>query len=117
MTTDQAFIIGIVGPCGAGKSTLAQGLKALGFNARPIAQEHSFVPDMWKRITNPHILIFLQASHNVGAYRREMSWTESEWQEQQRRLSNARENANLYLDTDLLDINGVLRAILSSLLP
>ena len=100
--------MGIVGPCGAGKSTLAEGLRRNGWQARAIAQEHSYVKDMWQRLTQPAILIFLQASSSVGGERRQMQWTESEWQEQQRRLAHARVNADFFLDTDILGIGEVL---------
>jgi len=115
MTTDGAGLVGIVGPCGAGKTTLAEGLKRAGQPARAIAQEHSFVPDMWQRLTKPSRLVFLQASCRVGAQRRRMSWTEAEWQEQQRRLEHARRHADLYLDTDAISIEQVLQAVLDFL--
>ncbi len=57
------MLIGVVGPCGAGKSSLVAGLKAEGFLVRHIAQEHSYVPDMWKRLSNPDILIYLDVSY------------------------------------------------------
>jgi len=115
MTTDGADLVGIVGPCGAGKTTLEQGLKRAGYPARAIAQEHSFVPDMWRRLTKPTRLVFLQASCTVGAERRRMSWSEEEWQEQQHRLEHARRHADLYLDTDALTIELVLQAVLDFL--
>ena len=108
-------LIGIVGPCGAGKSTLAQGLRDRGFQARAIVQEHSYVQDMWKRITNPDILIFLQATCGTGARRRRLNWTESEWEEQQRRLSHAQKHADLSLETDSLKIDEVLDLVLEFL--
>jgi thymidylate kinase len=104
-------LIGIVGPCGAGKTTLADGLKRSGFRARAIAQEHSYVKDMWQRLTKPDILIFLQASCAVGGKRRNMKWTEPEWEEQQRRLRHAREHADFTLDTGPLDIAQVLESV------
>ena len=64
--------------------------------------------DMWKRITNPDLLIFLQVSYGVSQRRRPMNWTEKDYHEQQRRLSHARERADLYLDTDDLGIEEVL---------
>ncbi len=115
ITNKKDALIGIVGPCGAGKSTLMQGLKEHGYNARAIAQDHSYVPSMWQQLTNPDVLIFLQASHLVGARRRNMSWTEAEWEEQQRRLRHAREHANLFLDTDALGILDVLQQVLGFL--
>lgn len=108
-------LIAIVGPCGSGKSALAAGLQRHGYQTHPIAQEHSYVSDMWQRLSHPHLLIFLQASHLVGASRRNMNWTEAEWQEQQHRLSHAREHADFYLDTDPLSIEQVLLEVLAFL--
>jgi cytidylate kinase len=104
----DALVIGVVGPCAAGKSTLIAGLARLGFHTRHIAQEHSFVKDMWERLTDPDILIFLDASYQATIQRRKLDWTEADWQEQQRRLSHAKENADLYLDTDRLSVEDVL---------
>jgi guanylate kinase len=112
---NSGSLIGIVGPCGAGKTTLAQGLKRNGYEARAIVQEHSFVQDMWQRITKPRILIFLQASCAVGGERRQMKWTEPEWEEQQRRLTHSREHADYYLNTDFLSIDAVLTRVLEYL--
>ena len=105
-------LIGIVGPCGAGKTTLAEGLRRKGYLARAIVQEHSFVRDMWQRMTKPDLLIFLQASCSVGGTRRQMKWTESEWEEQQRRLTHAHDHADLILNTDALGIGEVLTQVL-----
>ncbi len=108
-------LIGIVGPCGAGKTTLAEGLGRNGYRARAIVQEHSFVKDMWQRLTKPDILIFLQASRTVGGMRRKLNWSESEWEEQQRRLAHARAHADFYLDTDPLGIVEVLDLVMGFL--
>lgn len=105
-------LIGIVGPCGAGKTTLAEGLKRLGHNARAIVQEHSYVPSMWQQITNPEILIFLDASHPVTCQRRKLDWTEAEYAGQQRRLAHARQHADFYLMTDELSIIEVLTQVM-----
>ena len=115
MTANKSLLIGVVGPCGAGKSTLIDGLDSLGYATRHIAQEHSYVKDMWKRITNPDILIFLQASFSVTIQRRNLNWTEAEYEEQQRRLAHAREYAELYIETDNLTIQEVLEQVLTFL--
>jgi len=111
----QAQLIGVVGPCGAGKTTLAEGLRSRGFRARAVVQEHSYVQDMWLRITKPDVLIFLQASCQVGGKRRRLNWTESEWEEQQRRLKHAHEHADLVVNTDPLGISEVLDLVLGFL--
>lgn len=113
MIASKSFLIGIVGPCGAGKSTLTDALDSLGYSTRHIAQEHSYVKDMWKRLTNPDVLIFLQVSYEVSQKRRPMNWTVSDYNEQQRRLSHALEHADLILDTDTLSIKDVLERVLT----
>lgn len=95
-------LIGIVGVCASGKSTLNTGLTALGFNCRHIAQEHSYVPDMWRRITNPDILIFLQVSYEITIARKALNWTREEYEQQIFRIRNAVENAQIRIDTDEL---------------
>ncbi|MEW5829631.1 MAG: hypothetical protein AB1846_12130 [Chloroflexota bacterium] len=115
MTTAKTILVGLVGPCASGKSTLAAGLEAHGIRARHIAQEHSHVPDMWRRITHPDLLIFLDASYPVTVRRQKLNWLEREWAEQQRRLSHARQHADLYLDTDTLSIEEVLARVLEFL--
>ena len=104
-------LIGVVGPCASGKSTLIAGLTRLGYRTRHIAQEHSYVMDMWQRLTNPDVLVFLDASYASTTRRRKLDWSEADWQEQQQRLRHARENANLYLDTDALSAEEVLRSV------
>ena len=115
MTASNSFLIGVVGPCGAGKSTLIEGLDERGYATRHIAQEHSYVRDMWQRITNPDVLIFLQVSFTVSLERRPMNWNESEYNEQQHRLSHALEHADLVLDTDQLSIQEVLEQVINFL--
>ena len=113
MTASEPFLIGVVGPCGSGKSTLTDALISLGYSTRHIAQEHSYVKDMWQRLTNPDVLVFLQASYAVTCQRRNLNWTEAEYEEQQRRLSHAHAHADLVIDTDSLSIRGVLEQVLA----
>lgn len=107
------MLIGVVGVCGAGKSSLVVGLKPYGYSVRHIAQEHSYVPDMWKRLTNPDILIYLDVSYENTIRRRKLDWTYDEYLEQLRRLRHAREHADLYLDTNPLSLDQVIQAILT----
>jgi len=107
--------IAIVGPCASGKSTLAGRLQALGYNARQIAQEHSFVPDMWQVLTQPDILIFLDASFETCTHRKQLDWNMAEYQEQQRRLRHARENCDILLDSTDLSPEDVVKQVVSAL--
>lgn len=108
----RRLIIGIVGPCASGKTTLAARLSALGYDTHHIAQEHSYVPYMWKRITNPDILIYLQVSYPNTIIRRNMNWTEAEYDQQLFRLRHAREHADLTVNTDQLSADEVAARVL-----
>ena len=66
---------------------------------------------MWQRLTNPDVLVFLDASYPSTIQRRKLDWTEADWQEQQQRLRHARESADLYLDTDSLSAEQVLERV------
>jgi deoxyadenosine/deoxycytidine kinase len=107
--------VGIVGPCGAGKTTLINSLRLHSLNAQHIAQEHSFVLDMWQRISKPDILIFLDVSFSISQQRRPLDWQISDFEEQLRRLLHAREYANLLINTDNLSTNQVLNQTLAYL--
>jgi thymidylate kinase len=93
-------LIAVVGPCAAGKSTLVRSLRAQGYNAREVVQEHSFVPAMWQRITQPDLLIYLDVSAEVALQRRPIDAGPEWWDEMDRRLHHARAHADLIIDTD-----------------
>src|SRR5688572_5458872 len=101
-------LVGVVGPCGSGKSTLIAGLEQNGYVCRHIAQEHSYVPAMWQRITNPDVLIFLDASFPISTRRRKLTWQKADHEEQHRRLAHARQHASIVIDTDALTPGEVL---------
>lgn len=65
-----------------------------------IAQEHSFVGNMWQRLTKPDLLIYLEVSYENTKHRRRLDWSMGEYAEQLRRLSHARQHADLIVDTD-----------------
>lgn len=104
--------IAIVGPCAAGKTTLARGLQAHGWPARQIAQEHSYVADMWKRLSRPDLLVFLDASFETCTARKQLNWTGAEYREQLRRLVHARQHCDVYLNSDALGPEQVLAEVL-----
>lgn len=102
-------LIAVVGVCASGKSTLVAGLRAHGFNARQVLQEHSYVPYMWQRITNPDLLIYLDCSIETTRARRHDREFEA-WilEEERRRLQHAREHCHLYIPTDSLTPDEIL---------
>jgi cytidylate kinase len=111
----RAPLVGVVGPCGSGKSTLITGLENNGYRCRHIAQEHSYVQTMWQKIARPDILIYLEASFPVSTSRRQLNWQKKDHDEQLRRLSHAREHASLFVDTDDLTAEQVLQKVLNYL--
>lgn len=105
----------IVGPCAAGKSTLATLLRQKGWPARQIAQEHSYVPTMWQQLSKPETLIYLDASFEVCSERKSLHWNREEYEEQVRRLAHARAHCDFYLATDELSPHQVLEETLEFL--
>src|SRR5215216_5965862 len=107
-----APLVGVVGPCGSGKSTLVAGLERYGYACRHIAQEHSYVQAMWQRIAKPDILIFLDVSFPISTARRKLTWQKTDHEEQYRRLTHARQHANIVINTDSLTPEQVLQKVL-----
>lgn len=105
-------LVGVVGPCSAGKTTLIEGLERYGVHARHIAQEHSFVPYMWQRMADPKFLVYLDVSYPVSMRRRPLNLSVHDFEEQHDRLRHAREHADLYLMTDSLSPGEVLEEVL-----
>jgi guanylate kinase len=105
---EKRLLIGVVGPCGSGKSTLIAGLEKHGYRCRHIAQEHSYVKHMWQHITNPDVLIFLECSYENSTSRRKLNWRPADHEEQLRRLSHAREHAQIITNTNFLTTDEVL---------
>ncbi len=108
-------LVGVVGVCSSGKSTLIRGLEENGYRCRHIAQEHSFAPQMWKIIAKPDVLIYLSCSFENANRRRKLNWTLADYDEQLRRLAHAREHASIVIETDTLDESAVLAQALAAL--
>ena len=109
-------LLGIVGPCSAGKSTLIGKLQARGYVCRHIAQEHSYVPEMWLKIVNPRVLIYLDVGYETSMQRRQLNLTPQEFEQQVKRLSHARQNAQIFVDTDPLSALEVFHSVIESLM-
>ncbi|HZD10794.1 MAG TPA: hypothetical protein VE553_05570 [Candidatus Binatia bacterium] len=102
MTTDKHAHsrIAVVGPCVSGKSELVGALREAGFEARHVAQEHSYVPEMWQRISRPDVLIYLDVDYATAKARRPyIDWGPERLREQAQRLAHARSHCQLYIDT------------------
>lgn len=90
----------VVGPDAAGKSTLVARLRSLGYNAHSCAQDHSYVPDMWRQVARPDFLVFLDAELETIAQRRAIDWGQERLDVLRSRLAHARAHCDLYLPTD-----------------
>jgi thymidylate kinase len=107
----QPPLIGIVGACASGKTTLIRQLESRGYLCRHIAQEHSYVPDMWKRLTNPDILVYLDVSFEKTLERKSLNWTNEEYLVQIQRLSHARNGADIVVETDGFSVEEVVNLV------
>jgi hypothetical protein len=94
-------LIAVVGVCAAGKTTLAQAMRARGYNVRQVLQEHSYVPYMWQRITAPDVLIYLDAQlETIRKRRQDPEFPAGLFEQELARLAHAREHCDLYVPTD-----------------
>lgn len=101
MATHRITSVKIVGVCASGKSTLGQALQAQGYDVYACAQEHSYVPDLWRRLHPADVLIYLDAQADTVARRRRTREPVAAWvAEQRQRLAHARQHCDLYLPTD-----------------
>jgi len=110
--TSREIVLGVVGPCASGKSTLVSALRALDYQVRHIAQEHSYVRDMWRQIGKPDFLIYIDVSYEVSTQRAGTSWAENIFNNQVHRLKHARQHADLYINSDNLNPRQVLDIVL-----
>lgn len=92
--------VAVVGACASGKTTLVDALREAGYQARHVAQEHSYVPYMWQRFTRPNVLIYLDVAYdNILERRPGFNFKPDDLEKQNTRLAHARQNCDLYLDT------------------
>lgn len=106
--------LAIVGPCASGKTVLARRLRQMGYEVWEPAQEHSGVPDLWRRV-KPDLLIFLDVSLRTLEQRGRTGWSQEDLEEQHRRLAHARAHCDYYLSTDGLSEEEVCRRVLAYL--
>lgn len=90
-------------------------LQERGYDAREVIQEHSYVPTMWQRITQPDLLIYLDVSQEIAGQRRASESSVAWWDKLKQRLQHARQHADLFIETDNLCSQEVLSRALAFL--
>jgi hypothetical protein len=110
--TPAGPLIAVVGVCAAGKTTLAQAMRARGYNVRQVLQEHSYVPYMWQRITAPDLLIYLDAGlETVRRRRNDPEFPAWLYEQELARLAHAREHCDIHIVTDDLTPAAILHQV------
>jgi len=99
----------IVGPCGSGKSTLVESLRALGHYAAVSAQKHSDIPSLRRR-SRPSALVALTVDLDTTARRRDRPWPAELHRRQRGRLRSATGEATTTIDTSAMTPLAVLAA-------
>jgi len=113
---ERPLRVAVVGPCVSGKSEVVTALRAAGYDARHVAQEHSYAPRMWQQISRPDVLIYLDVDYATAQARRpHISWGPERLEVQAGRLAHARDNCDLYVDTSPLSIEEVRDRVISFL--
>jgi broad-specificity NMP kinase len=114
--TSEPGKVAIVGVCASGKTALTKALRERGYDARSLAQEHSYVGGMWRAHGRPDLLIYLDAGPETINERLERDdWDDAVVAEQHRRLGDARAQCDLYVRTDGLTEEQVLERVLAFL--
>ncbi|HQY90969.1 MAG: hypothetical protein WAU00_19235 [Caldilinea sp.] len=100
LMSEKLPLIKVVGVSASGKSTLVTMLRAAGWNARPVSQEHSDVEDLWKHFGFPRILIYLDNDlQEQQARRTDVNWSSDNLAQERQRLGHAYEHADLRINT------------------
>ncbi len=107
--------VAVVGTCASGKTSVVAALRERGIDAYAVAQEHSAIATLWQHL-EPDRLVYLDNRLDTVRRRRDDdSWPEWIYQLQQQRLRNARDQANVVVKTDDLDIDEIVSRILGDL--
>ncbi|HEV2527605.1 MAG TPA: hypothetical protein VGT61_04015 [Thermomicrobiales bacterium] len=113
-STGTAGGIVIIGTCASGKSTLADNLRTLGYDAQVVAQEHSDIGQLWAR-TGPSVVIALESSLETIRSRRGPRWSSTVYERQRRRLAPAMHAATVVIDTGTTSPMATLAAAASAI--
>lgn len=99
----------LVGVCAAGKSTVSGLLAERGIEAKPVAQEHSRVQDLYRRTGTT--VVVLCATWETVHRRRQLAWDPGFYWTEWQRLAAARREAQLVVHTDWLTAEEVADCI------
>lgn len=108
--------IAVVGVCASGKTTVVRALRQAGYDAYVVGQEHSVIPDLWRR-TRPDHVVVLEADLATVRERRGPAWPEWLYRTQRQRLADARAHATVTVDTGALSVGETVNAIVAHLPP
>lgn len=106
--------VAVVGPCASGKTTLVDGLRAAGYDAWAVGQEHSIITDLWRK-QGPDVLITLDLPLSVVRQRRGEGWSAQIYAVQHQRLAPAFAASDLHIDSSLHDADAMLAAAVAFL--
>jgi energy-coupling factor transporter ATP-binding protein EcfA2 len=109
-------VVKVVGVSASGKSTLVRALRAAGYDARAVSQEHSYAATLWKQFEVPRVLIYLDTTLEVQRERRpDVTWDGDNLAVERQRLHDAYAEADLRINTAALAGDDVLRMTLAYL--
>lgn len=106
--------VAVVGGCASGKSTIAERLRDLGYDAYVVGQEHSEIEDLWRR-QSPDRVVFLETSLEAVRQRRDRYWPEWLFHRQVKRLAWARKHADVIVNTEETSEEDAMEAILTGI--
>lgn len=111
----MALRVAVVGYCASGKTSVVAGLRDRGVDAWAVAQEHSGIQELWRHL-NPDRLVFLDVSLATLRQRRnDDRWPAWIYDVQHERLADARDHADVWVETDTLTLDQVVNVVLSEL--
>jgi hypothetical protein len=91
---------------------LVDNLRPRGYKIKSCTQEHSFVPQLWKKFAGADVLIFLDVELLTIAQRQNRTrWPAHRLELQRQRLAHARAHCDFYLKTDTLSREEVADAV------
>lgn len=92
--------IAVVGTCASGKSSVVAELRARGFDAFSVAQEHSGIAELWRHLEPDHLVVLEVSLEEVRRRRDNDAWPEWIYDVQRSRIASAVAHADLVVQTD-----------------